>query len=389
MIPARSPRTPTPTRAPARPGFTMLELSLAALIGGLIVMACFGIFNAMDRADRTLRSRFDQSEQLANLQVIMRRTFVSLVMSSNTEPRPRTGASNQAPTSKDLAASDPASRAAAGSSPASQGSGAQPQVGGAAQSSAVASAAPTDQPLEPPRVVLIEDRRVSETPMTRLPLLDSAEREQSTPTVWKPQRLEVVLRRPPIPVPRPAADGRGISPFPDGNPGRDDSGDVEAGASRLFRGIFELKPVPPGTPGPGGAPVRQITTWALWWRPMPPGKSLDAGLSGRIDEYDLAPPSLVASDLTYLRWQFFDDRLKKAEFATAYFTKLPAYIEMEVQTATGMWASWMFEVDFSMSSEDAGTSDQGSRSSVKGLTSAPKIRNSKPGTSGGSTTPKK
>lgn len=337
----------------ARRGFTLLELALAALVGGMIVMACFGVFRAMDSADRVLKNRFDQSAQLARLQTIMRRTFVNLAMSPRTEPRParqNSPPSSTAPTTAGAAESGRDARRNVQTEPT-------PGTDTAGSSPPVATTVRNDQPPEPPRIILAEDRRISDTPMMRLPITGAEDRGISAPASWKPQRLEVVLARPPVPLPRMTADGRGISPFPEAESGREEFTEEEVAGTKLFRGIFELQPVPAGDRGPGGSPARSILTWALYWRPMPPGALLESGESGRVDEFDLAPPSLIASDLTYLRWQFYDDRIKKTEFATAYVRMLPAYVEMEVQTASGIWNSWMFEVDFVMSTEESPNSE--------------------------------
>lgn len=301
----------------------MLEVSLAVLIGGIILMATTGVFNALDRADRTLKARSEQSSQLNRLHTVMRRTFVNLAMSSRPMPRPRPASATPRP---------------------GQDSGAN-----AAGRPATRPDPAADAPPEPPRVILTEDRRVSSTPMRKLdgPGVESS----SSPATWAPQRLEVVLGRPPVPIRQgPGEHARTV--FPEASAGRDDPTDERISGAKLSRGVFELQPVEPGARGPGGSPVRPITTWTLWWRPLPPGATGGASAEGSVRDHDLPPPTLIVTDLTYLRWQFFDDRVRKTEFATAYVNGLPAYVELEVQTAAGLWANWIFEVDFIMSSEE-------------------------------------
>lgn len=370
--------TPRRRPYPARRGFTMMELALAALLGGLIMVASLGVFNALDRADRTLKARFDQTAQLNNLHLIMRRTFVSMAMSAKPMPRPRAGGTSTpppGPPSGSSANTSGASGAAAknAGSGASQGGGSNTANGGegtsgekSGESGAGAGAASdAEPPPEPARVILAEDRRVSDTVMMRLDTGGVNSGSLSSPPVWKPQRLEVVLSRSPVPLPR-VREGRQLGAFPESSSGRDEFTSEEVTGSKLFRGIFELKPVPPGTPGPGGSPARSVLTWALWLRPMPPGTIENAGRQGSVREYDLGPPSLIASDLTYLRWQFYDDRVRKTEFSTAYVNSLPAYVEMEVQTASGLWENWMFEVDFVMSSEESGDAPAGGEKGASG-----------------------
>lgn len=309
----------------SRRGFTMLEVSLAAVIGGLIVLASLGVFSALDRADLTLKSRFDHSMQMSRLQTVMRRTFVNLAMSTKTPPRNRpaggrTTAQQSAPTP-----------AAAAAEPQNQPGAVQDE----------------QQIPEPPRVILGFDDRLGPVEMQLLTKFGTG---PNVPATWRPQRLEVVLSRPPVPIPKGGASGV----FPEAGTGLDEFSDSNSvSASRLFRGIYELQATLPGTRGPNGERPRPFTTWSLWWRPMPPPITPEAGSEGEVREFQLAPPSLIASDLTYLRWQFFDDRTLKHEFSTAYYLGLPAYVQLEVQTASGIWASWMFEVDFQLANESS------------------------------------
>lgn len=361
----------------SRRGFTVLELSLAAVVGGLLVLSAFGVFNALDRSERTLKARFEQSSELARLHTVMRRTFVSLAMSTkNPAPAPRNGASGPA--------NAPSSSALQGSNAAGAGKSRQGGPGGGAATDAASAQAlrdagllPSgetatprrDPPPEPARVVLTQDRRVEAPSMSLLHGV-GVEVGADVPQEWKPQRLEVVLSRPPVPIPR----GAELSAFPEAGAGREDLTDEEVSGSTLYRGIFELTPVAPGTRGPRGERPRNFQTWALWWRPMPPAAKF-GGAEGEVREYELSKPMLVASDLSYVRWQFFDDRIRKTEFATAYVKELPAYVEMDVQTASGLWANWLFEVDFLMSNEeggDASDSSDGRKTTVRAMTASKK-----------------
>ncbi|MCK6476146.1 MAG: hypothetical protein L6Q35_04860 [Phycisphaerales bacterium] len=315
-----------------RRGFTILELSLAASIGGLIVLASLGVFTALDRTDQTLKSRFDQTSQLTRLHAVMRRTFVNLAMSSKPKPVPRQQANAQANQANRATGRQTDTGSNDGQNAGDPNNPPVPQVTQPAR-------------VEPARVILGEDRRLSLTPMVRMASPAELGRgELSAPA----QRLEVVVGRPPVPLPRT----RDSSVFPEGNAGQDEMSDGDPIGTKLFRGIFELQPVPAGTVGPGGSAPRPILTWVLWWRPLPPGSEAEQSPEGSVREYDLLPPTLIATDLTFLRWQFYDDRQRKVEFSTAYTTDLPAYVEMEVQTAAGLWANWLFEIDFMTSNEE-------------------------------------
>jgi hypothetical protein len=83
--------------------------------------------------------------------------------------------------------------------------------------------------------------------------------------------------------------------------------------------------------------------WEMWWVPLPP-RSV-----GELSDQALEPsgdPFLVASNLRFAKWTMFDDRERKTAMTATWEQQLPAYVELEVETTSGLTANWMFEVDW-------------------------------------------
>jgi hypothetical protein len=127
-------------------------------------------------------------------------------------------------------------------------------------------------------------------------------------------------------------------------------------SGQAIRGVFELRPSLKDDGEPVFSQDGSVRAWTLWWRPLP---RLAQDDDGTVRQVGVTPgvPVEVATDLAYCRWQVFDDRKRQADFAAVYFRDLPAYIEMEVMTVSGVWANWMFEVDWATGSESAGRND--------------------------------
>jgi prepilin-type N-terminal cleavage/methylation domain-containing protein len=66
-------------------GFTLMEMVLASVIGGILLLACLGLFGAMDRADRALAVRHRQAEDMATLHLAMERAFSNLLMATDVQ----------------------------------------------------------------------------------------------------------------------------------------------------------------------------------------------------------------------------------------------------------------------------------------------------------------
>lgn len=377
-----------------RRGFTLLETMLAAAMASMVVLACVGLMYSMERTDRMMAVRADQRSDLGRIRTVMERTFTSLLMSdepqslynaeaSDTEEtgqfsgrfasRPRTGAAAAAP-----ATAAPAVSGAAGAGVA---------TGENASDAARTRREPLPPP--PPRIMLGLDTNSPLTlryqPSDDVQAIDIA-----------PQRLEVVLHRSPVPqakvdpltMPLPprstrrtraetrtdapeALGGRELQPDRDPaetTPGEETEEEDPSDATlpvRAIRGAFELHPQPPRgyrPPGIAVAPAldpraggyESTGLWELWWIPLPPAESEGIATTRREAMYaGLGRPYFVAGDLKYARWTAFFRKNKRADLVSTWSGDLPAYMELQVETAAGLQSNWMFEIDWATGPEIA------------------------------------
>lgn len=103
------------------------------------------------------------------------------------------------------------------------------------------------------------------------------------------------------------------------------------------RGVLELRP-----------DDDKNNTWALWWRPV-----LDDGspIAPELELYQDRAAVRLAGGLTQLRWQVYHERERKTAFEATWSDDLPAYVELELTTSSGLYANWMFEVGWSSGPE--------------------------------------
>lgn len=373
-------RRHSPRLQPAARGFTVMETVLAAVIGGVIIVAALSIFYAMERTDRLLAARARQQVELQKVHLVMSRTFSTLLMSNAARPRAEE--------------EDAESALASGRAP-----------GRAGRSRAVDA----DDIRNPPARIILA-REPQSTGLWMSPRSNAFGTIEAQP----PQRLEVVLFDAPVPtqkidwiqvvsntqVTRPSSGGvrraaaaaggtassgagsggggneRGVGgqaqprdPAARGGDAQNPAGDIPTAAMsdleeddasaptvRAVRGAFELRPqrrdLPSGasqvaiaeadTAGAGA-----VEAWELWWIPV-----VDADPFAPRSQATIATePFKVAQDLRYLRWRFFDDREKKETYSAIWRDQLPAYVEVEAQTTAGLIASWLFEVEWASGPE--------------------------------------
>lgn len=134
-----------------------------------------------------------------------------------------------------------------------------------------------------------------------------------------PQRFELVVTRPPV-----------------GEPVRIEASWLPPGVAIMegaTRGAFELIP---STPSRGQRPA-----WTLTWRTYPP--IVTPGLDVAVP---IQPPApiVLAENLKYVRWQVFHKFERLTEYEVTPWESLPAYIELDMTTASGVEVSWMFEI---------------------------------------------
>ena len=122
---------------------------------------------------------------------------------------------------------------------------------------------------------------------------------------------------------------------------------------------------------PGVIPDGPATGWTLWWRPLYIEEAQQREL-GFVFDPDDRPDLLLEAvplmrGLTKARWTFTaisdeEDNATAArytQFRTLTVEDVPGYVEFELETNTGVYANWMFEVvaapayEFEVDAEDA------------------------------------
>ena len=67
--------------------FTILEVSLASAIAGLVMLGAFGVLSTMNASDKRLAARFVHANEIERTRRAFLNTFTSLVMSDRPPPR--------------------------------------------------------------------------------------------------------------------------------------------------------------------------------------------------------------------------------------------------------------------------------------------------------------
>lgn len=330
-----------------RHAFTLLELMLAVVLGTVIVGVAWALMLSVDRADRAIEANGVDSAQLERARLAVSRMAASILMAQGSDPRKL--ALREGETEGDK--SRPRRRNRLGIN--------------------------ADDPLPTPRIMLSPDREAGGVMAPLHAPLDPAllgERMVSAGDLGMgvvPQRLEIVLVDPPVPttidkfeaarrVLRRNADR--AQRIADATAGSEDAEAASDAAEqedaepevavRAFRGIFQFRPealtdedIARIEQGETIRPRWQLEWQALMPRGLYPQDSLppDAILDG--------PPRVIAHDLVYANWVFFDNGERKAEFLATWGTDLPAYLELELETAGGVQANWMFEIGWAFGPE--------------------------------------
>jgi hypothetical protein len=272
-----------------RRAFSLLEMTTAAAVGALVVLAAMSIFAGLDRSEARLSLRTEQSYELERLHLVAQRAMRTIV----TEQIPGPGDPDPPP--------DRRARLILGPDP-------DPSL------------PKLRQPGWLSRQVVVVGA-------------DDA-----------PQRFEMVLSRAPISAELPA--GTYVPPPADG------MRRVETAARR---GAFEL--VPEGRVAPGDR-LNTDMTWALRWRPVFAWMG-----EGGLVEHHPAPLShavTLARGLKWVQWRVFymgEGRAQSqwhTEYEASSVLELPSYMELQVQTTSGLAAEWLFEISWSEGPELVG-----------------------------------
>lgn len=290
-------------------GFSLLELVLASVIGSVIIVAAIGMFATLDSSERLGATRSDESWQLARLQTVMRRSFGTLVMSSQPDTRESPGISLR-------------------------------NTGNDAE----ADESEEDEDIGPLRFGLADDPFAGSVPLWK-----QRARTLHMGLPRSAQSLEVVLTQAPV---------RGIHNVP-GAFRRVSRTTGNRQVSRVsddggFRGVFELRPShrvdKPGLMGRDAQSqddrVAELSgqrpqSWTLWWRPVDPTVQVDP-LAAAADAV------VVATNLVRCDWQVFEVDHWSDQYAAVFATDLPAYVKMQVETTSGLAGEWLFEIGWTV-----------------------------------------
>lgn len=287
-----------------RRAFTLMEVILATSLGALLVLMIIAMFGFMDRSEGAQVRRIEQIESLSRIHKVMERVFSAVVVADQNAPTPP-------PTARAVASTDSKRQ---------------------------------QRMREPTRMSLAPDQSSA---------LNAAMRRFKTGS-GAVQRLEVVLDR--LPVPRNFA--RGLT----GDVGTSLQANQETDQDQVsgpIRGVFELRPDAAtirvdGKQAPERAEGR--TGWTLWWRALP--FDPDGPDPAQIDPTEDPNAVPIASGLAACNWKAFVKRERQDTISVTSYLDMPAYMEMEVTTLGGFYASWMFEMQWTIQREDASDAER-------------------------------
>lgn len=336
---------PAANRRRARPvaisqrAFTLIEVMLAASLGALVLVACLGVYGALQRSDKVLGERFDHTGQIANVRLVISRMMSSLAMSD--EQRPPQGEE----AGKRVAEGKKEAEALAKNAEEGKDSKRDGAEGG--------------DPLKyRPRLALTSDSSKGVSGVLRRASIAGSGGDA-------PQRLEIVSMRSPL----PANFGQSLSPKmyqgamqQQEAERRSLTGELPPSFTLPMRMALELRP-DRMTRWIDDRPRGDGEGWTLWWRPLPS----DPRVPLPTDPVDDANAVPLAQGLASCHWRVFQKNQFKDDFAAVWWQDLPAYLEMELETVAGVKASWLFEVEWvnmkegkgEESGDESGSADEG------------------------------
>ncbi len=306
-------------------GFTLIEVVLAASLGSIVMVAALGVYGMLTRTDRVLEHRAAQTNDLGLLRTVMRRSFESIVTSDEKKP-----ASGREVGKRGEEANQAANKAEAGRE---------------------LSASDEDALKNRPRISLLADASGANAGVFR--------RAKMAGASWGsgPQRLEVVVSKPPISPdairamhPRMAQ----VAYQQQLAAQRDISGELPPMHRLPMRSVFELRP-DFATRYNDGRSRGSADGWTLWWRPLPSDPTVPVPADPTQD-MEAVP---LASGLVSCHWRVFQKGEYKDQYEAIYWNDLPGYIEMEVQTADNLTADWLFEIEWSNAKEPSSEDESG------------------------------
>jgi len=296
----------------------------------VVVLTGIAVINSIFATDATLDRRFTEVSEVERTRRIIQRALTMLVLSDQPKPTDSSQLSGNARTSSRNSNSSSTTGSTSTSST------------GTATSSSTSTGART---LAPPRFELA----LSTDP--QLASAVAAMRNDGSNQAGV-QTLEIVCTRPPVPSGRPmwllAQDANQGSATAEREVAIAEEADTKS-LPKASRGRFEMLP----------ASDRFGNFWELWWHPLPPLDNEGAVVADYADpvkaEQMLGTPMRLCSHITELKWTAFDDAENKTALSVIWPQDLPAYVRLELKTLAGLYADWLFEVDYSTGAEIGGT----------------------------------
>ena len=339
------PRQPAPSSSQTTPrvrrGFTLVELTLAIVVGSLVLLGVAGVFAATRNMDRIFGDQYNNATQLHITQMTIRRSLLTLQIK---EDQRQTGADSEAVNTSD-----------------------------------------TDPVDDRSRIILESD-----------PVFFNTELE------WEPQRFEIVVSTPPIAL-NMATKAAAWARINDRDEDSLDFSSEDASGG-VLRSVFELRPngvrervmreVGIMDPDPqADLSIANESTypfgWTLWWRPilrtesnfLRNGGSPLTDTAGTPDEirFRLAGAIPLIKDIDVCNWTVYKGDTKITDYNALSMSELPAYAEFELLLTNGQYANWMFEIDW-MLGEDPLDLVEDDNDGISGTNSG---SGSDPGSNGG------
>lgn len=321
---------------PARPAFTLIELSMAMVIGVIVVFAAMGMFQAIDRADAIADVRADEMAQLRRTQAVASRAMGSLLVMSRDDQRRAESA---------LKARDRAERGMLEGDEVGgdQGGGGDPITG----DDFIAALEETLSQYQP-RLILEQDPRLSDARMTRrVRIGDTALGE---PQTRSPQRLELALSAPCV-IPSYEDERRryriaqlGLAPIDIGS---------SVDAMGAVRGAFVFR---------DERRVNELglRIFSLWWQPIAGDRTSAMEFeAARLDPAMIDGSVLLMDELVWGQWRFYAEKQWHEQFMVRGELDLAAYAELELTTAQNHTVSWLFELAWTIGVEPEDEADAG------------------------------
>ncbi|MFI4915415.1 MAG: type II secretion system protein J [Phycisphaerales bacterium JB060] len=321
-------------------GFTLIELSMAIVIGTVILFAAMGMFHTMERADRSAEVRAEENFQLQRTQRVVNRAMGSLLVMSRQEQQ----TASAARTAQEQAE-------AAVAEGRSLGGG----QGGQGDQEALDAAAATVASFRA-RVLLERDPRLQSVPMVRR--VRVGQQGLGQPESTMPQRLEVALSAPCV-VPSFADTQRRMRIAQLGRAPVDIGSSVdEIGAVRgafVFRDERRVNDL-------------GLRVFSFWWLPIA-GDAEDADMieGEQLDPAMVDGAVMLMDSVVWGRWRFFKDGQWRDTLEVLGELDLAAYGELELTTAQNVTVAWLFELAWTIGTDpDAEGDDSGDPGSETG-----------------------